>query len=366
MTNDLLYQIALTFVPNIGAVHAKILINHFGNAPDIFKARKKELAAIENIGEIKARSIKDFTDFCLAEEEIGFIEKYSIRPLFIQDPDYPQRLLHCYDSPAMLYYKGDADLNNSKVVSIVGTRNNTEYGRFVTDKLVEDMQALHVLVVSGLAYGIDACAHKAAIYNQLPTVGVLAHGLDTIYPVQHKNLAKEIIQSAGGLLTEFPRNTKPDKHNFPKRNRIVAGMCDATIVVETPAKGGSMITAELASNYNRDVFAFPGKITDSKSTGCNYLIKKNTAVLLTDAKQLFELMGWEKRKTVAKKQRELFVELSGEEKVIIGLLAEKDAVHIDELYLRSNLSSSTVAAAILNMELQNIIATLPGKMYRLL
>lgn len=364
MPNELLYQIALTQIPNIGPVHAKTLVEHFGNAEDIFKAKLKTLSTVENIGDVCAESIKNFDDFSEAENEIDFIEKYKIIPLFITDKKYPQRLLRCFDSPALLYYRGNTDLNSSKIISIIGTRSNTEYGKQVTEKLITGLQEQNVLVVSGLAFGIDAAAHKSAMQNNMPTVGVLAHGLDTIYPSQHKSLAKEMLQN-GGLLTEFTQKTKPDKHNFPKRNRIVAGMSDATIVVETAIKGGSMITAELAYNYNRDVFAFPGKTTDNKSAGCNYLIKSKKAVLLTDAQELIEMLGWEKKKIKSKMQRELFIELPGDEKIIVDILKEKDAVHIDEIYFKSSLSSSTVAAAILNLELKNIVLSLPGKMYSL-
>jgi DNA processing protein len=365
MNQDLLYQIALTLIPNIGCVHAKVLIENFGNAESIFKAKKKDLSAVENIGLVKAAGIKSFDDFKSAEEEIKFIEKYKIQPLFITDKNYPQRLLNCYDSPTLLYYRGNADLNTSKIISIIGTRSNTDYGKSGTEKLVAELRDLNVLIVSGLAFGIDAIAHKAALQNELETVAVLAHGLQTIYPHQHKSLAKDILQH-GGLLTEFRNGDKPDKHNFPKRNRIVAGLADATIVIETAIKGGSMITAELANNYNRDVFAFPGKITDTKSAGCNYLIQNNKAILFTDAKELLECLGWQSKKINKKKQKELFIELSGDEKIIINILTERETTHIDEINIRSNLSSSSVAAAILNLELQNVIAGLPGKLYKLL
>ena len=221
------------------------------------------------------------------------------------------------------------------------------------------------MILSGLAFGIDAIAHKAALQNNVATIAVLAHGLDNIYPSQHTTLAKEILLN-GGLLTEFRKNTSPDKHNFPKRNRIVAGMSDATLVIETAVKGGSMITAELAYNYNRDVFAVPGKLTDSKSAGCLKLIQQNKAVLFTNAEEFMNSMGWQQKKITAKKQRELFIELNDDEKIIVALLQEKESVHIDELYIRSALSSSSVAAALLNLELNNVIIGLPGKIYKLL
>jgi DNA processing protein len=367
MTNDLLYQLALTEVPYIGWVQAKILAQHFGEAQKIFAASMAILERIEGIGEVRAKSIKQFNDFANAEEEIKFIEKFGIKPLFISDPEYPQRLQHCYDSPTLLFCRGAADLNASKIVAIIGTRTHTDYSKKITDKLVEDLAVQNILVVSGMAYGVDAIAHKAAIRNNLATVGVLGHGLDQIYPPDHASLARDMLKHDGGLLTEFRSKTKPDKHNFPTRNRIVAGMSDATIVVESGIKGGSMVTAELANGYNKDVFAFPGKITDSKSAGCNYLIKSNKAMLLTDAQQLIEMMGWEEKKSRESgvRSRELFIELSKEEKIIVDILNERETVHIDEINLRSGLSTSTIAAAILNLELQNVVDGLPGKLYKL-
>jgi DNA processing protein len=272
--------------------------------------------------------------------------------------------LHCYDAPTILYYRGNANLNNSKIISIIGTRNNTDYGKQVTEDLITELIPYNVLVVSGLAYGIDAIAHKASIKNNVANVGVLAHGLDSIYPAQHKSLAKDILLN-GGLLTEFRKNTKADRYNFPQRNRIVAGMADATIVVETASKGGSMITAELAYNYNKDVFAIPGKIYDGKSSGCLKLIQQNKAILLSSTEQLIEEMGWQEKKKQPKKQRELFIELTEDEKTILQLINSKETISIDDIYLQSGLSSSSIASAILNLELQNIVLSLPGKMYRL-
>jgi len=366
MNNDLLYQIALTLLPNIGDVHAKALINIYGDAQSIFKAKKKELESIEGIGTIRANSIKGFVDFSASEEEIKFIEKYKIVPLFLTDKNYPQRLLNCYDSPVLLYCRGNADLNMAKIISIVGTRSNGEYGKSVCEKLIEDLTEQNILVVSGLAFGIDTIAHKAALKNNLKTIGVLAHGLDRIYPTQNKNLAKQMT-AQGGLLTDFISNTNPDKQNFPKRNRIVAGMCDALIVIESGKKGGSLITAELANGYNKDVFAIPGKITDTKSEGCNYLIKQNKAALITCAEDLIETMNWvPKEKMQQKKQRELFIELTADEKIIVDILQQQANIQIDELYIKSGLSSSAVATALLMLEMQNVVASLPGKVYKLL
>ncbi len=366
ITNDLLYQLALTQVPQIGCVHAKLLIQQFNSAEAIFKARIAELEKTEGIGTVRARRIKSFNQFASLEKEIAFIEKYKIKPLFINQPQYPQRLLHCYDSPTMLFYRGEANLNAPRVVAVIGTRNNSTYGKNITEKLIKELAGYEVLIVSGLAFGIDAIAHKTSLKHNLQTVGVLAHGLDSLYPSEHTGLAKDMIKQGGGLLTEFHSDVSAEKHHFPVRNRIVAGMSDAVVVIETGVKGGSMITAELAIGYDRDVFAFPGKITDAKSAGCNALIKNNKAILLTETHELAESLGWEQ--PVAKNirpQKELFVNLNEEEKTIVDILNEKQRVHIDELNLRCGLSTSSIAAAILNLELQNIIQALPGKMYQL-
>lgn len=366
MSDELIYQLALSEVSQIGCVQAKILIQHFGEATSIFKAKESQLKKIEGIGEIRARNIKSFHDFKKEEEEIEFIEKYKIKPLFITDKNYPQRLLNCYDSPTLLFYKGNADLNSQKIISIVGTRSNTAYAKQVVEKLLSEIACQNILIISGMALGVDSLAHKNALKNNLATVGIVAHGLDQIYPAEHSILAKEMLKNNGGLLTEFRSKVKPDKHNFPIRNRIVAGISDATIVIETDIKGGSMITAELANGYNRDVFAVPGKLTDKKSTGCNYLIRNNKAILFSSTQEFVAVMGWEEtKKNKSKMQKELFVELNKDEKIIVTILKEKEFVSIDEINLKSNLSSSTVAAAILQLEFSGLVYSLPGKIYTL-
>lgn len=366
MHQDLIYKISLTLIPHIGPVQAKILLQQC-EAEEIFHAKKSFLEKIEGIGPVRAQSIKKFNGFKQAEEEIRFIEKYKIKPLFLTDEEYPRRLLNCYDSPTLLYYKGTADLNASRMVAVIGTRSHTEYAKQVTDKLVKELALSGATIVSGLAFGVDAIAHKAALKNSLPTVGVLAHGLNQIYPPGHSTLARDMLKHEGGLLTEFNSQSKPDKHNFPTRNRVVAGMTDATIVIETAVKGGSMITAEMANNYNKDVFALPGKITDIKSAGCNYLVKNNKAILVADLKDIADTLGWldRKEKNVKNKQKQLFIALSPDEKIIAGILEDRESVHIDELNGKSRLSSSAVAAAILSLELQNVVLSLPGKLYRL-
>ena len=366
VSNDLLYQIALTLVPNIGDVQAKALITHFEDASAIFKAKRKDLERVDGMGIIRAKAIKSFQDFARAEKEIAFIEKFKITPLFQSDSTYPKRLLNCYDSPLILYYKGTADLNCPKIVSIVGTRNFTAYGKQVCEKLIEDLSHQDILVASGLAYGIDTISHKNALRHGLKTVGVLAHGLDRIYPPENKSLAKQMIEH-GGLLTDYISNTNPDKQNFPRRNRIVAGMSDVVVVIETTFKGGSLITAELANGYNKDVFAIPGRITDVKNEGCNYLIKSNKAGLITSASDLMDNMGWSDiKKTSPKKQRELFIELTTDERIIVDILNEQEGTNIDELYTKSTLTSSAVASALLTLEMQGIVISMPGKIYKLM
>lgn len=364
MNNDLFYRIALTLVPNIGDVRAKALIEVFGDAAAIFKAPKKQLENIEGIGSIAANSIKAFNDFKICEEEIAFIEKNKITPLFIKDENYPQRLLNCYDSPTLLYYRGNANLNASKIISIVGTRNNSDYGKATCEKLIEELAAQDVLIISGLAFGIDTIAHKASLKNKLKTVGVMAHGLDKIYPAQNKSLAKEML-SHGGLLTDFMSGTNPDRQNFPSRNRIVAGICDALIVIESSKKGGSLISAELANSYNKDVFAIPGRVNDTRSEGCNYLIRSNKSLLITCADDLLHIMNWKEAPKKAKRQRELFIELTPEEKIITDILARQDSIQIDQLYFQSGLSSSAVANALLMLEMQGVVSALPGKVFKL-
>lgn len=365
--DDLLHMLALTMIPNIGVIHASELLKHYGKSEYIFSAKKSELSKFPGIGTVRSEAIKSFNDFKRAEEEIRFIEKYKIKVLAINKPGYPQNLLNCVDAPLLLFYKGNIHFDdNQHIVSVVGTRNNTEYGKELTWKIIEELKENNIIVTSGLAYGIDAIAHKAAIKHKIPTVGVVAHGLDRIYPSANKTIAREMVEN-GGLLTEFLSGTNPDKQNFPKRNRIVAGICDALIVVETDVNGGSIITAELANQYNRDVFAVPGKVTASKSAGCNQLIQNNKAALITSGKDLIMMMNWDANRASTKKvhQQKLFPELSPDETILMSIIQEKDPSHIDELKIKSGISSSKIAACILKLELEGIIISLPGKRYKM-
>lgn len=366
MDNELVYKIALTKIPNIGNVHAKSLMQVFKEPAQIFKASKSYLEKIEGIGSVRANSIKTFKDFDICKKEIEFLEKHAIDSLFFTDEKYPKRLLNCYDSPVLLYYKGISNLNASKIISIVGTRNNSDYGKQICEKFIADLKLKDVIIASGLAYGIDTIAHKAALYNNIETIGVLAHGLDRIYPSANKQLAKEMIFK-GGLLTEFTSGTNPDKQNFPNRNRITAGICDALIVIETSKKGGSLITAEIANDYNKDVFAYPGKATDVKSEGCNKLIQLNKAHLISHANDLLEMMQWNEAKTISKKIiPQLFYDFNEEETEIIEFFKQKTEWQIDELCIQSKMSNSKIAGVLLSLEMNGVIISLPGKIYRCL
>jgi DNA processing protein len=363
---EAIYQLALTQVPQIGCVLARALTEAFGSASAVFTASKKALCQVEGISDIKASCVKGFTDFSLCEKEWGFTQKHEIQVLFLNEEKYPKRLLNCYDPPTVLFYKGTANLNASRVINIIGTRNQTDYGRGIVEKLVETLAPHKILVVSGMAFGVDTQAHKACVKNNAPTVGVLAHGLDTLYPPENAKIARHMLEQEGGLLTEFWSGTKPDKHNFPTRNRVVAGLCDATVVIETDIKGGSMITAELAIGYNRDVFAFPGKINDQKSRGCNELIRRNKAALISSGEDLLEAMNWipqpEKKQRI---QRSLFIDLTPEQKIMLDMLTLHEQMHIDELNIKSGLTASAAAGALLTLELQGVVISLPGKLYKL-
>lgn len=362
---SLLHQIALTHIPGVGAVNSRLLLKHFGSAEDVFKAKKSQLTAIQGIGEKTAQSILQHHFFERAEQELQFVEKYKIKTFFYTDEDYPKRLKNCYDAPVLLYYKGNADLNSERIVSIVGTRNSTSYGKDLTDSLVEELKKHNVLVISGLAYGIDAMAHKACLKQDIPTVGVVGHGLDRIYPAQHRSLAEKMLNS-GGILTEFSSGTKPDRENFPKRNRIVAGLADATVIVEASLTGGALITAELANSYNRDVFAFPGRVKDEFSAGCNFLIKTNRASLISSAKDLEYLLGWIREEvTQPQQQLSLRLDLSVDEKKVAEALLNRPNSGIDELAIATQLPQSKLAITILGLEMQGILMSLPGKTYRL-
>ena len=363
-SDSLFYQISLTLVPGVGNVLAKKLLSHCGSAEAVFSEKKKLLLKIPGIGQTIADAIANHEVRERVNDEMAFIERYNIQPLFYLNADYPQRLKECHDAPIILYYKGNVDLNADKILAVVGTRTPTDYGKIICDKIISELD--NVLIVSGLAYGIDSCAHRSALKNDLKTIGVLAHGLDKIYPVQNEHLAKEML-SHGGLISEYMSKTNPDRENFPQRNRIVAGMADAVLVVETAQRGGSLITATLANSYNRDVLCVPGRVTDTKSAGCNWLIRSNRAALVENGEQIKEIMGWDENSAkVGVIQKTLFPTLSPDEEIVYKILETNKECSIDFIIHNADMSSSKVSAALLNMEFENIVKALPGKIYKLI
>ena len=343
--------------------NAQTIIEHHANIRDIFPdASEKLVNGLRNIDEAKAR----------AEAELEFCQKHGIQPLPMNDERYPARLRECDDAPLMLFYRGNADLNQQRVINIVGTRHCTAYGKDVISRFVRDLKSLcpQLLIVSGLAYGVDINAHRAALENGYETVGVLAHGLDQIYPPRHRETAVKMI-SQGGLLTEFFTQTNADKVNFVRRNRIVAGMSDACILVESAARGGGLITARLSRDYNRDVFAFPGRVGDEYSEGCNNLIRNNGAALITSAQDFVEAMGWitDAQLNEARQkgiERQLFPSLSPEEMQIVGALQKQNDQQINMLSVTSNLPVARLTAILFELELKGVVKVLAGGTYHLL
>ncbi len=369
MSDTLKYQIAVTQLKEVGSKTAKNLITHCGNAEAVFKASAKQLIHVPNIGKAKVEAILASKEEALkrAGEELDFIHKNNITPLFYTDVNFPKRLLQFTDSPIMLYFKGKANLNNTKIISIVGTRKITDYGKKMCENFIETVAPYQPLIVSGLAYGVDIAAHKSALKNNLPTIAVVANGMDKMYPAQHIKYVKEMVEN-GGVLTEYMSGQVADKQNFPQRNRIVAGMCDALIVVETAIKGGAMITATLANSYNKDVFTFPGRSFDEFSKGCNYLIKTNQANLIENADDFVNAMFWDgenvKQKTKIL-QPELFTDLSETEKIILQLVQQNAPINMDDLAIHTAYSQTDLASIILALELKGILKMLPGKYFAL-
>lgn len=363
MESRKLYEIALTLIQGVGDVVGKKLVAYCGGAEAVFCETKKALTKIPNITESIVDNIMSPNVLKRAEEEIKFVEKNEITPLFYLDSQYPKRLQHCHDSPMLLYYKGKADLNAPKVVGVVGTRNISDYGKYVTENVIEELSADNVLIVSGLAYGVDAAAHRAALKYDIATVGVLGHGMQTVYPAENRKLSQKMLEK-GGVLTEFISGTKPDRENFPQRNRIVAGMVDCLLVVESALKGGAMITAEIANSYDREVFAVPGRVGDIYSEGCNHLIKINKANLLTNAADIRYIMRWDVDTKVVAKQMRMFRDFSEDEKKIMDVFGDNRTVHLDDIIVGSELPPSKIASVLLSLEFDGILTALPGKRYQ--
>jgi len=363
MDQERLSFIALHFTPGIGDFLVKQVVSYCGSAEQVFKTPKAKLLKIPGVGEISADAIKNGDTFKEAEKELKQAERDDVEIIFYSDKKYPHRLKAIEDAPALLYYKGNQNLNTAKAVGIVGTRQATEYGKEMVERICQELVPHQPLIISGLAYGIDIHAHKAALKNNLPTIGVMGSGIDVIYPAVHKETAKKML-SHGALLTENRFGTKPDAHNFPARNRIIAGMCDALIVVEAAEKGGALITAEIANGYNKDVFAVPGNLGQTYSEGCNKLIKTNRANLFTTVKDLEYIMNWS-AETTATTQTTLDLTVYGtDEQTVLRILKERNApVMIDELSFKSSLPPSQLASLLLTLEFKNAVKSLPGKMF---
>jgi len=350
------------FMKGIGIKSAKNLIAKCGGVDNFYSFSKHEIAQKCGISEKTLAKIDRKEALQKADEYTQFFERKDIQTFNYLSSEYPRRLKHCIDAPLLLFGKGKLDFNYTKTVAIVGTRNATQYGKSLVDELIRSFADFNVQVISGLAYGIDIHAHKQCIHYGLSTVGVLGHGLDRVYPAVHKGIAQQM-EAKGGLLTEFLPGTKPDRENFPTRNRIVAGMCDATIVVESGEKGGSLITAYLANDYNRDVFAYPGDVTRPYSKGCNKLIRLQRAHLISSSADLFYILNWEKNEKQESLQLPLFTELSDDDKAIIELLQDKNEQSIDELAFQLQLPVSKISSQLLNLEFQGCVKSIPGQRY---
>lgn len=369
ISHQTLYQIALTQIKGVGVMHARNLVQAVGDVEAIFTESTHKLEQIPRISRRLIAEIRDPEVMRRAEKELNFITKNNIQPLFYTDEDYPQRLTNCIDAPILLYAKGNTNFNCEKVVSIVGTRNATKYGQDFCQKFIKELSVRFpdLLIISGLAYGIDIYAHRAALQNNLSTVAVLGHGLDRIYPYTHRHTAIEMLEN-GALLTEFPSETNPDRHNFVRRNRIVAGMADAVVVVESGEKGGSLITAEIANSYYREVFAVPGRVSDNASAGCNRLISDNKAVLLQQTDDFVAHLGWgdSGKKLTQPKQKELFLNLTEDEEKVFNALNKTESMQVNTLAIELNTPVSELFFTLLELEMKNVVQALPGGVYKLL
>jgi DNA processing protein len=347
MVEEKIYQIALSLLAGIGPIKAKTMATHCGGAEAVFKESLKALGAIEGIGAIRVKNMDRNFALKRAEEEFVFMEHSGVKMHYYQDANYPSKLKFCEDGPVVLFSKGDINFEKQNV-AVVGTRKATSYGKELTQKLIADLVQLDVQIISGLAHGIDKEAHEAALKNNLTTIAVMGHGLEYVYPAAHKGLADRIMQN-GGLISEFISYTPGDPSNFPKRNRIVAGLADATVVVESTQTGGSMITANLANDYNRDVFAFPGNVNQASSSGCNNLIRRDKAHLITCADDMLEILGLELDESSGAIQTSLFNDIGGPELEIINLLKAKKVISIDDISYQMKMTSSELSLYLFNL-----------------
>lgn len=360
-----LFKIALTRIPHVGAVTAKNLISYCGSLEAIFRTKKTALMRIPGVGETLAYNILNSDCLIQAEKELDFVREHEIRIFFFTDDTYPRRLKPFPQSPVLLYGKGKCPLNEPRVLSVVGTRKPTSYGRMQCEKIIRELSAFNILVVSGLAYGIDILAHRSCLENGIPTVGILGSGIGRLYPSTHRPVAEEML-AEGGILSEFSFKTGPDKENFPARNRVVAALSDATLVVESAGRGGSLITAAFANAFHRDVFALPGRVNDRVSAGCNTLIKDHQAQLVETAADIAAFMDWATQSVTKGIQTQLFAELNDQERLIFELLQEKKERDIDSLSYFAKMKNSEISSVLLSLEFKGIIKALPGKRYTLI
>lgn len=362
---SLMHKIALGLIPRIGDINARKLVSHFGNVEAVFSEPYRNLVKIPGIGAGLAKYITDRSYLARAEREAEYLTKNRIKTYFYLDSDYPYRLRQCDDSPVVFFFRGECDLDSSKILSVVGTRNATQRGKEICEKIIGGLAEYYpdLIIISGLAYGIDIAAHKAALSNDLRTVGVLGHGFKTIYPSLHSSVAKSML-SRGGLLTDFISDTLPERNNFIKRNRIIAGLSDATLVVESGIKGGALITADIASSYNRDVFAVPGRPDDQWSAGCNSMIRNNKAALVECSADLEYFLNWKSDKSKPPVQRTLFSDLEEDEKMIYEMIVRQGEMNIDSICRTAEIPVYKLSSLLLQMEFKGLVKCYPGNLYR--
>jgi DNA processing protein len=362
---QLMHKIALGLIPRIGDINARKLVSHFGCVEAIFHEPYRNLIKIPGIGSGIAKYISDRSYLDTAEKEAEYVTRNNIRTFFYLDSDYPFRLRQCDDSPVVFFFRGNCNLDSSKILSIVGTRNATTRGREMCDKIIAGLAVGHpdLIIVSGLAYGIDIAAHKAALANKLQTIGVLAHGFKTVYPAMHSSVARTM-QNNGGLLTDFLSDALPERNNFIKRNRIIAGLSDATLVIESGIKGGALITADIANSYNRDVLAVPGRTDDQWSAGCNSLIKNNNAFLTESSDDIEYFLDWKPEKSKSPVQRTLFSDLDDTEKIIFEMLSKQGELTIDTICRSLEIPVNKLSSLLLQMEFKGLVKCSPGNLYR--
>ncbi|MDD4142228.1 MAG: DNA-processing protein DprA [Bacteroidales bacterium] len=362
---ELFYTIVISLTPNIGPVNGKRLITYYGSAKAVFEECGKSNGRAQIVKTSIGESLHDKNIIKTAEQELDYISGHGLKAISFLDKDYPERLKRCNDGPLIIFSRGNKIPNMEKVLAIVGTRNATEYGLFMCNRIIPALKETGVGIISGLAYGIDTEAHRVCIQNNIPTFAVLGHGLKIIYPAVNNDLSRKI-EDNGAVMTEYISTTNPDRENFPRRNRIIAGLSDAVLVIEAAEKGGALITAEIAIGYNRDVFAIPGRVNDHYSTGCNMLIKRQKAVPVHSAEDIIVNMNWDKALCpITTIQQSLFYDLTDVQKIITDLLEKEGRCDLDKMLLSTQLRFGRLSQELLDLELKGIVKCLPGNIYSL-